>query len=501
MSHRRALLAVATAVVAVLAAPVAAVGQTEDPEPEPLPTVSPTPTPTPTPTATTPTPTASPTTTAPSAGGGSSPSPTSQPAPAPVPAPAPAPSPPAAPRPGAIVAPPGATPEQVLVTTQLEELRSALVDQAHSQLDASAQRLLDASSGLAAAASDLAGASAFLAEARARADDADRAAAAAGTRLAQAEARRARAHRQMLALGERLEETTRSLGIVASTAYRTGGFDTLNVVLGSQTPQELLDNVVGMEAVLRADGSVLAELAAERAELTDAGQRLTALIAAEAQARDAAESARVEARATREEAEVVEQELAALVASTHADVVSATAELDTDLARYASFVQESAVLTDALSARAASAGPIPVGAAVGTGSFVRPGTGELTSAFGYRRHPILGYVKLHTGADLGRGDGWVYAADDGVVIEARFQTAYGNMTVIHHGPAGDRDLTTVYAHQATFLVEPGDVVRKGQRIGLIGSTGYSTGPHLHFEVRLDGHPVDPWPSIRTAPLP
>jgi murein DD-endopeptidase MepM/ murein hydrolase activator NlpD len=498
MTHRRALLAVATTVAAVLAAPVAAVGQTEDPAPEPTPTSSTTETPTPTPT---PTPTASPEPTTPPDDGGSTPAPTSAPTPAPAPAPSPSPGQSAPPPVGTIVAPPGATPEQVQVTQELEELRSELVERAHGQLDASAQRLLDAASGLVSVAADLASASAALAEARTRAEEADRAAEAAGTRLAQAEARRSRAHREALAVGERLEETTRSLGAVASTAYRTGGFEALNVVLGSRTPQELLDNVVGMETVLRADGTVLAALAVDQAELADTGQRLTALIAAETEAREAAESARAEARATREEAEVVEQELAAIVASTHADVLSATAELDADLGRYAAFVDESGLLTDALAARAAAAGSVPVGAGVGTGSFVRPGTGALTSAFGYRLHPILGYVKLHTGVDLGRGDGWVYAADDGVVVQARFQTAYGNMTVVDHGSLGGRGLTTVYAHQATFLVEPGDQVRKGQRIGLIGSTGYSTGPHLHFEVRLDGRPTDPWPSIRTAPLP
>ncbi|HSK27597.1 MAG TPA: M23 family metallopeptidase, partial [Jiangellales bacterium] len=432
-----------------------------------------------------------------------SPPPSPDPVPAPTTPPAPAPSPSATtpPVPGAIVPPPGATAEQRQVTTDLETLRSKLVGQAHGQLDASAQRLLEASAGLSAAAADLATASAVVADARAKAEAADQLAASAGTRLAQAEARRARAARESAALGKRIEQTHRSLGSVASTAYRTGGFDTLNVVLGSRTPQELLDNVVGMETVLRADGTVLADLASERAELAAAGDRLAALAAAETQARDEAEAASAEARASREEAEVMEAELAALVAGSSADVLAATAELDADLSRYAGFVDESGVLGAALAARAASAGPVPTGSGVGTGSFVRPGTGEMTSAFGYRRHPILGYVKLHTGTDLGRGDGWVYAADDGVVVEARFQTAYGNMTVIDHGRLAGRSLTTVYAHQSTFLVAPGTVVRKGQRIGLIGSTGYSTGPHLHFEVRLDGQPVDPWPSIRTAPLP
>ena len=147
-------------------------------------------------------------------------------------------------------------------------------------------------------------------------------------------------------------------------------------------------------------------------------------------------------------------------------------------------------------ARVASGGPV-----VSTGTFVRPGNGEVTSPFGIRFHPILRYTKLHTGTDLSVGDGWVYAADAGVVIQAGFNSAYGNMTVIDHGSTGGHGVTTLYAHQSSMLVQPGDTVTKGQRVGRIGSTGYSTGPHLHFEVRIDGQPVDPWPYIADAPVP
>ncbi|MEJ7727286.1 MAG: M23 family metallopeptidase, partial [Actinomycetes bacterium] len=69
--------------------------------------------------------------------------------------------------------------------------------------------------------------------------------------------------------------------------------------------------------------------------------------------------------------------------------------------------------------------------------------------------------------------------------------AYGNVTVVDHGTSGGRSFVTFYAHQSGFFVEPGDVVEKGQPIGAVGSTGMSTGPHLHFEVRLEGVPVDP----------
>nr|WP_246211623.1 M23 family metallopeptidase [Phytoactinopolyspora alkaliphila] len=100
---------------------------------------------------------------------------------------------------------------------------------------------------------------------------------------------------------------------------------------------------------------------------------------------------------------------------------------------------------------------------------------------------------MHTGIDFGRGDGNIYAADAGTVIEAKYNTAYGNMVIVDHGDFEGRRLTTLYAHQSGLSVSVGQKVEKGQVIGKIGSTGYSTGPHLHFEVRLNGQHTDPRP--------
>ncbi|MGH8895285.1 MAG: peptidoglycan DD-metalloendopeptidase family protein, partial [Actinomycetes bacterium] len=127
----------------------------------------------------------------------------------------------------------------------------------------------------------------------------------------------------------------------------------------------------------------------------------------------------------------------------------------------------------------------------GTGQLSDPVGGHLTSPFGMRLHPILKYPKLHTGVDFAGGDSVVRAADDGRVLMTVVSTAYGNFTVVDHGVVDGHRLTTAYAHQALFLVGEGDRVRKGQQIGTVGSTGYSTGPHLHFEVREDGAVVDP----------
>lgn len=117
---------------------------------------------------------------------------------------------------------------------------------------------------------------------------------------------------------------------------------------------------------------------------------------------------------------------------------------------------------------------------------------DIGSFFGPRLHPILGYVRNHDGVDLdGPSGGAIYAAADGTVVVAGTQGGYGNTVVLDHG-AG---LGTLYAHQSALAVRVGDRVTKGEVIGYIGSTGLSTGPHLHWEVRINGVPVDPMPYL------
>jgi murein DD-endopeptidase MepM/ murein hydrolase activator NlpD len=131
----------------------------------------------------------------------------------------------------------------------------------------------------------------------------------------------------------------------------------------------------------------------------------------------------------------------------------------------------------------------------GTGTFAHPLDGVITSPFGMRFHPILHYTKLHTGTDFAGGS-VIHAADDGRVLMTVVSTAYGNFTVIDHGMVDGKRITTAYAHQARFLVRPGQQVSKGDPIGIVGATGYATGPHLHFEVREDGTVVDPMTYLR-----
>ncbi len=116
-----------------------------------------------------------------------------------------------------------------------------------------------------------------------------------------------------------------------------------------------------------------------------------------------------------------------------------------------------------------------------------PGYSTITSRYGMRFHPILKVNRLHTGTDIGMPTGsYIIASNDGVVIQSTYSTSYGNMIVIDHGGG----ITTLYGHGSERIAEVGQTVKKGDLIMKSGSTGWSTGPHLHFEVRINGTAID-----------
>ena len=122
------------------------------------------------------------------------------------------------------------------------------------------------------------------------------------------------------------------------------------------------------------------------------------------------------------------------------------------------------------------------------GRFIWPVNGSVGSGFGPRIHPISGGSRMHTGVDIGASSGTpIKAADAGVVVMAGPNGGYGNWTLIDHGGG----LATGYGHQSSIGVSRGQRVSRGEVIGRVGSTGASTGPHLHWEVRVNGNPVDP----------
>ena len=127
-----------------------------------------------------------------------------------------------------------------------------------------------------------------------------------------------------------------------------------------------------------------------------------------------------------------------------------------------------------------------------------PGYTRITSKFAMRVHPITGQYKLHTGVDIGAPEGANFVpANDGIVVKAELNAAYGNMVIIDHGGG----ISTLYAHGSAILVEVGQSVKRGDSILKVGSTGYSTGPHAHFEVRINGVATDPLPYITNGLVP
>lgn len=176
-------------------------------------------------------------------------------------------------------------------------------------------------------------------------------------------------------------------------------------------------------------------------------------------------------------AAIVDQEVheaARILASIEAEIAEIEGEI-------AAFESEQAKLQADLNRLTSSGGSNP-------GRLSWPINGSVSSGFGYRIHPISGVSKLHTGLDISAGSGTpIAAAGSGTVIWADWYGGYGKTVIIDHGGG----LTTLYAHQSSLNVSAGSSVSAGSTIGYVGSTGYSTGPHLHFETREYGTPVNP----------
>jgi murein DD-endopeptidase MepM/ murein hydrolase activator NlpD len=227
------------------------------------------------------------------------------------------------------------------------------------------------------------------------------------------------------------------------------GNDVIDTARNAADRQEALREAV--EAEIEEVKRLEAELATEQADLEEA-------LAVRTRARDALDARLAEWGDVIEEWESIEQDL-------------------TDFIRVE---QQKLDVSAALDAARSAEG------------YTWPTDGGIGSYFGYRTHPILGYSRLHGGLDIGGRMGQpIWAAKEGVVIMARVNGGYGNTIIVDHG----NGYATLYGHQSSFVVSEGDYVETGQHIGNVGSTGLSTGPHLHFEVRIDGTVTDPLPLL------
>lgn len=129
---------------------------------------------------------------------------------------------------------------------------------------------------------------------------------------------------------------------------------------------------------------------------------------------------------------------------------------------------------------------------ISSSGFMRPISGRITSPFGWRTHPIFNSRTFHSGVDIaGPNRGSIRASNSGKVIYSGWYGGYGKVVILDHGTVNGRPITTLYAHMSTIKVSQGQFVNKGEVVGYEGTTGYSTGPHVHFEVRVNGKPNNP----------
>lgn len=276
----------------------------------------------------------------------------------------------------------------------------------------------------------------------------------------------------------------------AVAAYKAGPMAYVEGVLSSGSFNDLIARYEYYQAALDADSALLDEIEAIRAGVE---MRRTEV----EQHQEEISEARLTLMRDRATIEVIHEERSAILAERERIVEakqSLLAEVRGKQRHYEEIVDQ--LEQDAAEYRAllasqgsASGGPFPTGG----GQLLWPAAGPLTSSFGYRTHPIFGDTRLHTGIDIGAGYGApVIAADGGTVIFAGVMSGYGNAIVVDHGGG----LATTYNHLSAFYVAGGQTVARGSHIGAVGCTGYCTGPHLHFEVRINGDPVDPMPYLQ-----
>ena len=275
----------------------------------------------------------------------------------------------------------------------------------------------------------------------------------------------------------------------AVAAYKAGPTAYVEGVLSADSFNDVMDRYEYYRAALDADSALLDEIETLRDGLEERRIEVEQRQQEISEAKLALQTDRATVQALHDEKAQVLAERQAVV-DAKAALLSKVQDREAHLRKIAATLQQEAAELRAIAAAGSSAsGALPTGG----GQLLWPAAGPMTSGYGYRTHPIFGDTRMHTGIDIGAGYGApVIAADAGEVIYAGVMSGYGNVIVIDHGGG----LATTYNHLSSFFVSSGQVVARGSQVGAVGCTGYCTGPHLHFEVRINGDPVDPMPYLQ-----
>lgn len=283
------------------------------------------------------------------------------------------------------------------------------------------------------------------------------------SKISAAQARMEQVQREMAQQNENMNQRLRAM-------YKNGNSGMIEVLLGSSDLPSLVTNIDMISRIYDSDTEVLEAMQATYDKIEKQKKQLEVMSAElKAQEKAAAEKQK-------------EMEASQKVIS------EKKSEIDKDNKELEAMLDELKAEADALTKeiqRLQSSGTTYSG---GIMAWPAPGHTRITSEFGNRIHPTLGYAKFHSGMDIGMPSGSkIVAANAGTVLKAGYSGSYGNMVMIDHGGG----IVTLYAHNSRLLVSAGDKVSRGQQIAVSGATGRVTGPHLHFEVRVNGEYKNP----------
>lgn len=291
-----------------------------------------------------------------------------------------------------------------------------------------------------------------------------------------------------------LSENTDALRMRLREMYKRGNVNYLEVILNSRDIEELLRNNEIISSIARADRELIEFIQEQIDTIKETEERLQI-----DKAKVSASKAAVENERQSYQAAVDAKNNYMKVLESNLDLYKAEFEkaqsnwdaLDSEIARLQKEITAQKKAEEAAARRATRVhSNITVSSGPRNGqsyTWPLPGYYSISSPFGYRVHPILGYSKFHSGVDIPAPSGTpIVAAKSGTVIMSQLMSGYGNVVMVDHG-----DTVTVYAHCSALNVGVGESVKAGDVIAFVGSTGLSTGAHLHFEVRVNGSPVNP----------
>lgn len=275
---------------------------------------------------------------------------------------------------------------------------------------------------------------------------------------------------------ERLDERTDALSVRVKEIFINGQVNYIEVLLDSTDLNDFLTRFALLERLMEQDMTLLDEIEAERQLIAEKKAELE---------EQHAQIASIKADTERKEQQLVakNRERQQWLASLESNAVVLAEALD-DLEETSNRIEQ-----EILNLQRASRGS----GISGIANWPTPGYTRVTSDYGNRIHPILRTQRMHSGLDIAAPTGAnIVAVEFGTVIYSDWFGGYGQTIIIDHG----QGISSLYAHQSRLLVSVGEEVDRGQVIGRVGSTGQSTGPHLHFEIRKNGRHTNPWPYLR-----